>query len=421
MTFDFSITKQISVKCSNRDCSHVYKIENRREPVINDPGFVVMKCPECHSETRVKVWNYDYFKKKKGVVGVYEYGEGKKHPDLSLVALGEFIEEETIEKETSQIDLILKISFWELMGHKKPDEAFNDKTKEIIDKKLDRALQASLCGKVFMNGVNRVIVKVSKRKNATKDYFLYAKQLHSDVSYDTRGMVPIHKGNLSLTKQIDGLYTRDECFSILDYCLKKWTMIANQVVIAVPFIGFHYNNKRCKNQVLYFWSFLNNVLDMQKTLLITRRSEFNKLKVYLNEQKEDKTYDFMKYWGKLNQLLDAATSAESKRNRSTKRKIEKEQQVFYTNNFHSKFYAGVYEDRIEMLVGSYNVHEGNVFENLFFKVYTLEEFRTKYLNKILPGVKLIKGNDDIVRTLFFEVKGSEVSCSIKDLKDVIEG
>ena len=421
MTFDFSTTKLIIVKCSNRDCSHVYKIENRREPVINDPGFVVMKCPECHCNTRVKVWNYDYFKKKKGVVGVYECGEGKNHPELSSVTLGEIIEEETMEKKTSQIDLTLKISFWELMGYKKLGEAFNDEAKEVIDKKLDCALQASLSEKVFMDGVNRAIVKIPKRKNATKDFFLYAKQLLSVVSYDTRGMIPIHKGNLSLTKQIDGLYTRDECFSILDYCLRRWTMIANQVVITVPFIGFHYNNKRCKNQVLYFWSFLNNVLDMQKTLLITRKSEFNKLKVYLNEQKEGKTYDFMKYWGKLNQLLDAATSVGSKKIRSNKRKIEKEQQVFYTNNFHSKFYAGVYEDRIEVLVGSYNVHEGNVFENLFFKEYSLEEFRTKYLNKILPGVKLIKGNTDVVRTLFFEVKGSEVSCDIKDLKDVIKG
>jgi hypothetical protein len=421
MTFDFSTTKQINVKCSNPGCSHVYKIKDRREPVINDPGFLVMQCPDCHCYTRAKVWNVDYFKENKDVVRVYEFGEDKKCPDLSSVTLGEYLEEETIEKDISKIDLIPKISFWEIMGQKKPKEVFDDELKEVIDNKLYCALQASLGRKAFMDGVNRAFVKVPRRKNATKDYFLYAKQLLSDVSYDTRGMIPIHKGNLSLTKQIDGLYTRDECFSILDYCLKKWTMIANQVVIAVPFIGFHYNNKRCKNQVLYFWSFLNNVLDMQKTLLITRKSEFNKLKVYLNEQKEGKTYDFMKYWGKLNQLLDAATSVESKKSRSNKRKIEKEQQVFYTDNFHSKFYAGIYEDRIEVLVGSYNVHKGNVFENLFFKEYSLEEFRTKYLNKILPGVKLIKGNADVIRALLFEVKGSEVSCDIKDLKDVIEG
>ena len=420
MNFDYSTTKQISVKCSNPGCSHVYKIEDRREPFINDPGFVVFKCPDCHSDTRVKVWNFDYFKKKKGVVGVYECGEGKKHPDLSSVTLGKFIEEDTEEIETSQIDLNPKTSFWKLTGQKEPEEVFDDELIEVIDKKLDCAYRAR--EKVFMYGVNRVFVKLPKRKNATKDYYLYAKQLLSEDSYDAREMIPIYKGNLSLKEEIDGLYTRDECFSILDYCLKRWTMLANQVVIAVPFIGFQYNNKRCKNQVLYFWSFLNNVLDMQKTLLITRKLEFNKLKDYLNEQRDGKTYDYMKYWGKLNGLLDAATSAESKKkhNKWKESGEKKEQQVFYTNNFHSKFYAGVYEDRIEVLVGSYNIHEGNVFENLFFKVYSLEEFETKYLNKILPGVKLIKRNDDIVRALYCEVKGRKVSCRTKNLKDVIE-
>lgn len=420
MIFDYSTTNQISVKCSNPDCIHVYKFEDRHEPFINDPGFVVMKCPECHCDTRVKVWNFDYFKKRNGVVGVYECGEGKKHPDLSSVTLGKFIKE-TKEKENSQIDLNPKTSFWKIMGQKEPEEVFDDKLKEEINNKLDCAYQAR--EKVSMDGVNRAFVKVPKRKNATKDYYLYAKQLLSDDSYDTREMIPIHKGNLLLTEHIDGLYTRDECFSILDYCLKRWTMIANQVVIAVPFIGFQYNNKRCKNQVLYFWSFLNNVLDMQKTILITRKSEFNKLKVYLNEQKDGQTYDFMEYWGKLNQLLDAATLAESKKKRNNKIQSKKkiEQQVFYTNNFHSKFYAGVYEDRIEVLTGSYNVHEGNVYENLFFKYYSLEEFRAKYLDKILPGVKLINGNADVVRALYYEVKGREVSCVIKDMKDVIEG
>lgn len=339
MNFDYSTTKQISVKCSNPGCSHVYKIEDRREPFINDPGFVVFKCPDCHSDTRVKVWNFDYFKKKKGVVGVYECGEGKKHPDLSSVTLGKFIEEDTEDIETSQIDLNPKTSFWKLMGQEKPDNVFKDELTKLINVKLYAALQASLSGKLAMDGVDRAFVKVPRRKNATKDYYLYAKQLLSEDSYDAREMIPIYKGNLSLKEEIDGLYTRDECFSILDYCLKRWTMLANQVVIAVPFIGFQYNNKRCKNQVLYFWSFLNNVLDMQKTLLITRKLEFNKLKVYLNEQKDSKTYDYMKYWGKLNGLLDAATSAESKKNITNGKSQEKRKnnksftQTIFTRNF----------------------------------------------------------------------------------------
>ena len=43
MMFDYSITRLKRVRCSNRECKHVFKVYDRREPVINDPGFVVVK------------------------------------------------------------------------------------------------------------------------------------------------------------------------------------------------------------------------------------------------------------------------------------------------------------------------------------------------------------------------------------------
>ena len=43
MMFDYSITRLKCVRCSNHECQHVFKVYDRREPVINDPGFVVVK------------------------------------------------------------------------------------------------------------------------------------------------------------------------------------------------------------------------------------------------------------------------------------------------------------------------------------------------------------------------------------------
>lgn len=111
------------------------------------------------------MWNFDYFKKKRGVIVVYECGGGKKRPDLSSVTLGKFIEDETIEEEAFQIDLNPKTSFWNLMGQKKPDEVF-DELKEVIDNKPGRAYHAR--EKVLVDGVNRAFVKVLKRKKRHK-------------------------------------------------------------------------------------------------------------------------------------------------------------------------------------------------------------------------------------------------------------
>ena len=43
MMFGYSITRLKRVRCSNRECKHVFKVYDRGEPVINDPGFVVVK------------------------------------------------------------------------------------------------------------------------------------------------------------------------------------------------------------------------------------------------------------------------------------------------------------------------------------------------------------------------------------------
>ena len=56
MTFDYSVTKLKWVKCTNPDCMHVFKVYDKKEPVINDPGFVVKERPECHSKRIVGLY-----------------------------------------------------------------------------------------------------------------------------------------------------------------------------------------------------------------------------------------------------------------------------------------------------------------------------------------------------------------------------
>ena len=423
MTFDYSITKLKRVKCTNPNCMHVFKVYDRKEPVINDPGFVVKECPECHSKTGMRVWNVDYFSKGNDVVGVYEYSEESSHPNLAMVPLGECLEQaaDVALHSTKDIDLSPRIPICSILGingNFPKDEC----AKSKIEKDLYWARQAYLGSKNCMMGVEQMTIKVFRRKNAVRDFVLLGKRLDSERNFTTDNLVPVQYGRAPLSKRIDGLYTRDECLSILDFCLKRWTLTANEVIIAVPFIGFHYKNKRCKNQVLYFWAFLNSVLDMEKTVLLTRKTDFNRMKQYLNEQKQDETYDFKRYWGALDQLQAAADKAGAKKRKKTTEMFTDGQadrrQVYFTSSFHSKFYAGVYKDRVEVLVGSYNVHEGDILENLSFKTYTIAEFKTRYLERILPGGSLIKEYEKDNKTLYYTVKGDNMRQQVKELKDI---
>lgn len=418
MTFDYSITKQKLVKCSNTKCQHVFKVYDRREPVINDPGFVVKRCPDCQRETRFWVWNVDYFKEK-DVVGVYEEADANNNLALASVEQGETLEESIEENLRKVIYLSPKVHFWQLMGQKH-NCSLNEIAKNEIEHQLRIAKELSLGGKNCMMGVDSVIIKELHRKNAYRDYSIFVKRPLGDNDFNADRFTYIHNGKVILSKQIDGLFTRDECLSILDFCLKRWTISSRQVVIAVPFIGFHYNNKKCKNQVLYFWAYLNGVLDMKKTILLTRKAEFNRMRVCLNELKGNESFDFKKYWGKLDDLQAAADTATKRKKRKGETSPLNPEHVYFTNKFHSKFYAGIYDDRVELLIGSYNVHEGEVLENLTFRECTVGEFKEKFLNRILPDKELIKTEESYSNAIAFTVNGDDVKMELPKFDEYIK-
>lgn len=161
--------------------------------------------------------------------------------------------------------------------------------------------------------------------------------------------------------------------------------------MATPFVGFSQKSQRNENQVIKYWQWLGDVLDMDKTVFITRKRTFTLRKNIGADRMQD--VKFLKEWGKLNKLTVKADE-EAARKKPRKRKnvpiqkrvIEEYPAVLYNEKFHAKFYAGVVGDTVEVLVGSYNVHEGVGLENLSFKRYSLPDFLEKYTNRLLPDV-----------------------------------
>ena len=52
----------------------------------------------------------------------------------------------------------------------------------------------------------------------------------------------------------------------------------------------------------------------------------------------------------------------------------------YFQKSHAKYYVGVYDDYVEVLSGSFNIHQGQYFENINFKRYDKEFFKERYLH-----------------------------------------
>lgn len=161
------------------------------------------------------------------------------------------------------------------------------------------------------------------------------------------------------TLDIDGIFSRDDCITILEKLLLRWRAGHSAVLLAAPFIGFNFPS--AKKKIPDLWNWVLKYTDSAKTLLITRKATFNLLKEVAKDTEID--VEFLKSWGLLNPTL--ATLDEKK--------------AFFKTDFHAKFYCGISADAVEILVGSFNIHEGSYVENIHLLRYSLEEFSRRYL------------------------------------------
>lgn len=161
------------------------------------------------------------------------------------------------------------------------------------------------------------------------------------------------------TLDIDGIFSRDDCIAILEKLLLRWQAGHSAVLLAAPFIGFNFPG--AKKKVPDLWNWVLKYTNPAKTLLITRKATFNLLKEVAKDTETD--VEFLESWGLLNPTL--ATLNEKK--------------AFFKKDFHAKFYCGISADTVEILVGSFNIHEGSYVENIHLLRYSLEEFSRRYL------------------------------------------
>lgn len=173
------------------------------------------------------------------------------------------------------------------------------------------------------------------------------------------------------TSRIDGIFTRNDCLALLEKLLERWRAIHSMVMVAVPFIGFEYSNSAKKRVAL--WNRLLRHIEASKTILITRKKTLASFKEGLKSVGDN--YDLLHRYEMLHPLL-----------------MELEEGKSFVQKSHAKFYAGISHGHVELLCGSFNLHEGDYAENISLRHYTLPEFIEKYLtglNYLIRPNKLV--------------------------------
>jgi hypothetical protein len=177
---------------------------------------------------------------------------------------------------------------------------------------------------------------------------------------------------------VDGIYTRDECFELLEKLLIRWGVSHNLVMLVVPFIGFDYKGTEKKR--IDLWNRVLKHTIPEKTAVVTRRATFTSFKEAANNQGLD--IAFLKDYDLLNPTLAEMSQKDA----------------LFKRDFHAKFYCGISGDNVEVLHGSFNIHEGSYVENIQYKEYKLPDFFGRYMAKlgVFINPKLLVKNEKIL-------------------------
>lgn len=356
------------VKCKNSECDNLIRLnEGKFVGRINDKGGIVIQCNKCDAIFPCSLKNpYDASGISSGGQ-ILEKWTDNFPPQFEL----------KFNIKESDIDVIERLL---VFGYEKPPKvlwspsetctygteetnfeelsfnALNSKS-EIIDRNYRTYYNHYVKGG---SSAKKSFVIIHYDYNNIEYQAVFAKEIDSENDLNRNNLYLINHSRVNFIKQIDGIFTKTQCLGFLERFLNRWKYTANEVLLVVPFIGYHYKNSQ--EALTELWNWLEININVDKTNLITRKGTFN-----LFKKAQDSTgipYDLLVEWGLLEPLIESMNNGEM---------------PFYQRS-HAKYYVGVFKDKVEVLSGSFNIHKGPSFENLNFRKYSKDFFKKRFLH-----------------------------------------
>jgi hypothetical protein len=372
--------RTVVVKCPNTNCKANIKLSIGKVPGgVNDSGGWILECEKCHNTFPYPVKNPDDYSSvdhgatildswdneipgdKQDVIkkhNLEDFPEDFRFENLLYVETGEFEKPKFSDIEENiffcpKCNTHIEPLVYSKLAHKLAS----------INETIEGYMPYYLKGKW---GDPDSIIIISDYKcscDFETKIVLYKNFKEAELPIeDEHELILIDVIGANLEATIDGIYNRDSCLQVLQKLLIRWQVYYNRVFLAVPFIGFDFKNRESQRVELWNW-ILKNTLP-HKTTLLTRKATFKSFLEGSNNTGLD--INLLKDYGLLNPTLDELT----------------EKKALFKTDFHAKFYAGFDRKSSEVLVGSFNIHEGGYVENIHFKKYEFGDFFLKYILKM---------------------------------------
>lgn len=382
--------REKSIKCSGNRCNEVFRIYENYEPGgINDHGYIAMRCKKCGAITKLKMKNpseYGVFENF-DIVAAWEDGDSSPYESLPDGETAFVIGNEPAEGNPIDFLPSSRFPLWQNNGINLELTADNyfKRIKSVVNDTLKTLYNGWVKSMPGYDDVQRCIVTQEYEHEGQTYKAKWGKELKNDPTFCAKHFYLIEHTENDM--HLDGVYSRDEMMIYLLRCLMRWRLIANQVVVVTPFIGFDfpYSKEKERTELIALWRLLNGTLDIERTTFITRVTTYGSLKKCQEEL--DVPADVLREWDLMSNLQKMVDTPKTR----AKTKAQ----------FHAKFYAGVFDDHVELLSGSFNVQTGGVLEQMHLRNITRDLFKTNYMDKLVDGFEYKTSYNP--RTLFVNV------------------
>ncbi len=350
----------------------------------NDSGWIVLECAKCkekyetlkakHSKTKATSTFLIVKAKNPYETSISQGAEKKEYFDSNIYEFADVMQKyPTAQKINEGV---------EVSGYNPNEENHNDCLNlpnficscgaSLVDSaEVQFDADASEIGKVY-GDVKTMYYKWSRQDykqleievpfkcaNCQAEYLAYfGKVINGDADCDwnqsSHQLVNINQKIDRL--KIMGTKSKTECLKILSTFLARWNVIAQEIILVTPFIGTQYQNAE---ELEESWNWIVKNTNPTKTRLITRTKTLN---------------DFRKEYPKFGKDIDLFVNYELEPDIIT----NSEKLI----SSHSKFYAGIIGDRVELLSGSFNLVGGPSNEQISFDVLSLDFFKDNYLKPL---------------------------------------
>ncbi len=340
-------------------------------PEINEIGYWVEKCKQCHKLLKLKVHNPDLLKISYGNGDFYGFFIDEDYFELKngivLNAIKE-VQEELVDKKIFKLENVKNYNYNDFSLY-----FCNNCNLELESKILEKIKDnKSVICKEYYNYVNwslansgtppeNIIVKLNIKCDCGNishayAYEKYTENVNLDLEYS---LLLVNVTNtLPLDKVILGVFTKTNIMNWLYKLLIRWGLLFDKIYLVSPFVGHQFLKS---NQAVETWTKIFKFLDPNKSTIVVKKAQLNNFKKAFDETNEIKYQDLEKF------------NISSKFINESKSK----------NNFHAKFFCAIKNGRCEVMSGSSNLVEGPSYEVINFNTfYDNNFFYMKYLKPL---------------------------------------